>query len=94
MKASIEIKKEFKHASAAYHKYCSLTTLDTSEQKFCYDVSSLSQEISRALDMGADAHRICKKVKKINPDFCKAPKVNQVEQRISTAKKKRGIIYE
>lgn len=94
MKSSIALKEKENLASKAFIRYCSLKTLDTSEDKFCYDAEPNRKEISRMLDMGADAKRICKKINKINPDFCKAIKASKKIERLSTAKSKRGIIYE
>lgn len=47
------------------------------------------------MDLGADEFRICKKVKSINPDFCKnlTAKVDRTGVQLNE-RFKRGIIYE
>ena len=51
-------------------RYCKLSKLPVEEKKFCYDTETSRKEIFRLLDLGADDKRICRKIKKINPDFC------------------------
>lgn len=94
IQASLGLKKDISSASKAFERYCGLKTLDTSEQKFCYDVAPLKQELHRLLDVGIDAKRLCKKINKINPDFCKAPKRQKQVERISTSRFVKGVIYE
>lgn len=57
-------------ASQSYDRYCSLTSIPVEETQFCYNTNGIKAEIHRLLDLGANAERICKKVNKVNPDFC------------------------
>jgi hypothetical protein len=57
-------------ASLSYDRYCGLTSITVEETQFCYNTNGIKAEIYRMLDLGAKAERICKKVKKVNPDFC------------------------
>lgn len=58
--------------SAAFDRYCALGehVLQGDEQKFCYDTSSIRKDLHRLMDLGADARRICKRVRSVNSDFC------------------------
>ena len=82
-------------------KYCNLANLPVEEQKFCYDTDSIRQDLYKMLDFGADATRICKKVLKANPDFCRVPTVtklslNEAPKSIMANNREniRGVIYE
>jgi hypothetical protein len=96
MKSAIDLKKkQGGKVSDAYSRYCKLKTLDTSEEKFCYDLEPLHKEVFRILDLGADASRVCKKVKSINAEFCKSRSVSKtLDNQRYEKNKKRGIIYE
>jgi hypothetical protein len=68
IKASRELSTD--KPSKLFEKYCSLSILSNEEQQFCYNSQGFQSEISRLLDLGADEKRICKRIYKINPDFC------------------------
>jgi hypothetical protein len=87
-----KVKKE--DPSKSFVRYCSLTSLDVEEEKFCYDTETLQQEISRLLDIGADEMRICKKIFAINLDFCKAQVPKNAAFTQDNTKSKRGFIFE
>ncbi len=70
-------------------RYCKLDNLAVEDSKFCYDINTIQQEITRLLKFGASDERICKKLKAINPDFCITKTVLQ-EKSFS---RKKGIIY-
>ena len=70
-------------------RYCSLQTISVEDQKFCYDIENIKGEINRLLTLGASDERICRKVKAINPDFCRSKKIKD-----KSFSRKRGIIYE
>ena len=80
-------------------RYCNLSNLPVDEQKFCYDIDPIKQELERLLEYGADEIRICKKVKSINPDFCKSnlvissTSISSNEHK-NLLKKTIGVIYE
>ena len=78
-------------------RYCKLKGLPVDEQKFCYDTETIVQDINRLLEYGADEYRICKKVKAINPDFCKISNdksFSKSETKNVINTKTRGIIFE
>ena len=79
-------------------RYCQLSKLPVEERKFCYDTETNRKEIFRLLDLGADENRICRKVKKINPDFCntatQGQSANDGKGFMREQIKERGIIYE
>ena len=78
-------------------RYCRLSKLPVEERKFCYDTETSRKEIFRLLDLGADDKRICRKVKKINPDFCNSSQGQSDDRGKGSMKKQntdRGIIYE
>jgi hypothetical protein len=84
-----------------FMKYCDLANLPVEEQKFCYDTDSIRQDLYKMLDFGADASRICKKVLKANPDFCRVPTaskltLNEAPKSIMANNRDsiRGVIYE
>ena len=79
----------------AYQNYCGLNNLENQEAKFCYDTNSMTSEIFRMMSMKADDKRICKKIKKVNPNFCTGSKVTKpVEPNAHLNERhKRGIIY-
>ena len=75
--------------------YCSLTTIDVSDQKFCYNTENVRGEISRLLKLGADEYRVCKKVRAMNPDFCKVmSQKTKKEGAHQNDRLVRGVIYE
>lgn len=89
------------------NKYCNVEQLEVDEKKFCYNVENVMGTLGRALDLGADEHRFCHKVMKMNPDFCTRKTNNNKDQKIKTnantgvssdgvirnERLKRGIIY-
>ena len=62
----------------------------------------IKKELFRLLDLGVDVNRVCKKIQKINPDFCSIKVFNNNNQKIKDdkieinyyLKSRRGIIYE
>ena len=80
-----------------FHRYCNISKLPVDERKFCYDTDSIRKEIYRLMDLGATEDRICRKVHKINPDFCKTvAATNEAENAVVRTEKQRerGVIYE
>jgi tRNA(Ile)-lysidine synthase TilS/MesJ len=100
----VEVRPEVKSQvsyKVTFEKYCNLPKLPVDEEKFCYDSDTLRQEIYKLLDYGADESRICKKVMKANPDFCRTS--TQVKLVLNEAPRSsiannhdnvRGVIYE
>lgn len=92
-------------ASQSYDRYCALTSITVEETQFCYNTNGIKAEIHRMLDLGAKAERICKKVNKVNPDFCTTresdfvptveenPDAQPMPTNNSQFKPKRGFIY-
>lgn len=94
MEAVKDLSASMGSASVSFDKYCVLETIDVDEQQFCYNTNGIKSEVKRLLDLGADSDRICKKVKKTNPDFC-SYKSAQLEFSVSGHRPgNRGIIYE
>lgn len=81
--------------TSALNSYCLLSNIDVSDQKFCYNTENVRGELSRMLNLGADEYRVCKKVKSMNPDFCKvmSKKVNK-DGVHKNERLIRGVIYE
>ena len=80
-----------------FERYCNLSKLSVEEKKFCYDTESIRKDIFRMMELGATEERICKKVNKVNPDFCKTLAAsNDAENAIvkSEKQRERGVIYE
>jgi hypothetical protein len=80
----------------ALDKYCELSALEVEEQIFCYNAATIRKDITRLIEMGADEFRVCKKVRSINPDFCKGKSTAQKHTNTGIQlndRKKRGIIY-
>lgn len=76
--------------------YCQLTEqLQVEDQKFCYNIDNVRGELSRMLNLGADEFRVCRRVKAMNPDFCRvmAKKTNK-EGIHKNDRLIRGVIYE
>ena len=98
-------KKKAEKASEAYDRYCSLSNIPVDETQFCYNTNGIKGEIHRMLDLGAKAERICKKVNKVNPDFCTTkestfivgavenPDSEPLPTNNSQFKAKRGFVY-
>lgn len=92
-------------ASLSYDRYCALSSVPVEETQFCYNTNGIKAEIHRMLDLGAKAERICKKVHKVNPDFCTTkesdfvatvednPDSDPLPTVNSQFKAKRGFIY-
>jgi hypothetical protein len=92
-------------ASLSYDRYCALTSIPVEETQFCYNTNGIKAEIHRMLDLGAKSDRICKKVHKVNPDFCTTkesdfvptamenPDSDPLPTNNSQFKSKRGFIY-
>lgn len=89
-------------ASMALDRFCALKQgLEVSDEKFCYDTENVRGTINRLLDLFASAERICKKIKDMNPDFCRQREtlirrdvpVDGMDA-IVIKDKKRGIIFE
>ncbi len=82
-------------AATSLDRYCSLTNIEVDDQKFCYNIDNIKQDMHRLLDFGASESRICKKIRSINADFCASKKV-KVEEPTGihlNERYKRGIIY-
>ena len=84
-----------------FEKYCNFPHLPVEEQKFCYDTDSIRQDLYKMLDFGADINRICKKVLKANPDFCRvSPTVKLIlneapkSMMVNIHENIRGVIYQ
>ena len=78
----------------AFENYCAIKTLELDDQKFCYNTESIKKDLFRLIDLGADEFRICKRVKKENPDFCKVKQVKTDDQGVHFKnRRKRGVIY-
>ena len=77
------------------NSYCAVNSLEVADQKFCYNTENVRGELSRMLKLGADEYRICKKVRSMNPDFCRvmALKHNK-EGVIKNDRLVHGVIYE
>ena len=81
-------------AAKAYNNYCSIQELSVDDAKFCYDTENIRNEILRLFELGADSIRICKRVAKLNPDFCySSSKTKEALEDSKDNKLKRGIIY-
>ena len=81
-------------ATAALDKYCEIETLSVEDQKFCYNTATIKKDLYRLMNMGADEFRVCKKVKSINPDFCKVMATQATRSGIQlNDRMKKGIIY-
>lgn len=89
----------------AYKKYCALKVLDTEDAQFCYNLENMGADMHRILGLTSDEKRICKKVNKMNTDFCKQTKskggasvqpatIVEVNAETGTIRRKRGVIYE
>ena len=87
--------KQGTSSTLALEQYCKIPSIEINDEKFCYDIGSIRKDIFRLMDLGADEFRICKKVKSINPDFCKnlTAKVDRTGVQLNE-RFKRGIIYE
>lgn len=102
----VEIRRSAKNDEKAsyktqFEKYCNLPHLPVEEQKFCYDTDSIRQDLYKMLDFGADVSRICKKVLKANPDFCRvSPTVKLIlneapkSMMVNIHENIRGVIYQ
>jgi len=66
--------------SVALGKFCDLgskgRSLEVADEKFCYDVMTMSTTLFRQLDLGGTADRCCKRVYQMNPDFCRRKDTN------------------
>ena len=64
--------------SVALTKFCGMKSrgLEVSDEKFCYDIESVSGTLHRLLDLGASAERCCKRVYQMNPHFCRKKDVD------------------
>lgn len=95
MRAARQMGKSRQDVTAALNSYCSLTTIEVAEQKFCYNTENVRGELSRMIKLGADEYRICKRVRAMNPDFCNvmSSKVNN-EGLHKNDRLVRGVIYE
>ena len=95
MRAARQMGKSRQDVTAALNSYCSLTNIEVAEQKFCYNTENVRGELSRMIKLGADEHRICKRVRAMNPDFCNvmSTKVNN-EGLHKNDRFVRGVIYE
>jgi hypothetical protein len=94
IRAAKNLRKDFKSSVEAFEKYCTLTSIGVDEQQFCYNAFGIKKDIHKLLELGADETRICKRVMKINPDFCLTTKtVEELPGTIDT-KFKKGVIYE
>jgi hypothetical protein len=81
--------------SLALEKYCGIPSIEVEDEQFCYNVATLKKDVNRLLDLGADASRVCKKVKAVNSDFCKSKVVKVERTGIQLNERfKKGIIYE
>jgi hypothetical protein len=81
--------------SLALEKYCGIPSIEVEDEQFCYNVATLKKDVNRLLDLGADASRVCKKVKAVNSDFCKTKVVKIERTGIQLNERfKKGIIYE
>lgn len=78
----------------AFTKFCLVPSIEVEEQKFCYNMDPLRQELNRLFKFGADDIRICKKIAAINSDFCLAKDTSKAaENPHPDRRKNRGIIY-
>eukprot|EP01036_Dinobryon_divergens_P022248 gene22248-30490_t len=78
----------------AFVKFCLVPSIEVEEQKFCYNMDPLRQELNRLFKFGADDIRICKKIAAINSDFCLAKDTSKsTENPHPDRRKNRGIIY-
>lgn len=79
----------------AFKKFCLVSSIEVEEQKFCYNLDPLHQELNRLFLLGADDSRICKKIFSVNADFCsaKGKKKDSSSENIVNRKSQRGIIY-
>jgi hypothetical protein len=78
----------------AFVKYCLVPSIEVEEQKFCYNMDPLRQELNRLFKFGADDIRICKKIAAINSDFCLSKDSSKsTENPHPNRRKNRGIIY-
>jgi len=59
--------------SVALGKFCDLESkgMEAADEKFCYDVMTMSATLYRQLDLKGTAERCCKRVYQTNPDFCR-----------------------
>jgi hypothetical protein len=81
--------------SLALEKYCGIPSIEVEDEQFCYNVATLKKDVNRLLDLGADASRVCKKVRAVNSDFCKSKVVKVERTGIQLNERfKKGIIYE
>jgi len=80
--------------SSVLSSYCSLSNIEVAEQKFCYNTENVRGQITRLINLGADESRICKKVKAMNPDFCKVMSTKKVEGVHHNDRLIKGVIYE
>ena len=81
-------------ASTALERYCNIATLEVEDQKFCYDIATIGKDLYRLMELGADEYRICKRVKTINPHFCKMKTAKSSKSGIQlNERNKKGIIY-
>ena len=83
-----------KDVSSVLSSYCSLSNIEVAEQKFCYNTENVRGQITRLINLGADESRICKKVKAMNPDFCKVMSTKKVEGVHHNDRLIKGVIYE
>jgi hypothetical protein len=81
--------------SLALEKYCGIPSIEVEDEQFCYNVATLKKDVNRLLDLGADASRVCKKVRAVNSDFCKSKVVKVERTGIQLNERfKKGTIYE
>ena len=94
MKDSGKNEKDKNVVAKEFKNYCSIEELSVDDAKFCYDTENIRNEILRLFELGADSIRICKRVAKLNPDFCySSSKTREALEESKDNKLKRGIIY-
>jgi hypothetical protein len=76
-------------------QYCSLQNIDIEDLKFCYNIENMKESMNRILSLTDDENRICKKLKEVNPDFCRirSKKVQDIQTVHLNERHIRGVIY-